>query len=404
MPDPGDVPSRIERGVCVHEFCRYVCYRPTLAYPDPVTSLCQNISLCNRYNVKLQEYGAYHKFNMKDQGVYSRVVCGISPARILGFKPNQWIQIQDLEEGRISSTFKEEQAKQSLAVQVAKVDEAANVDQCEAMSRKEAVGFNVVTDGPHGCYQYGDRVYFNHGPEVQTGHNSECFRWNRLALARLLSPASPNLKATQRARAACPLNDTELLFRLPGPGDSEYNGSKYAIVTLATEGYIHQAAELLTSIRTIGQFNGHFVLVHRGPKLAAAIKLCAGALQFVDKRVHLVDVAHLLSRQGRLKQTPPSVCECHMNTCASQVTGARQPHNVMPTNPRAPARTRAHPLRVTCSAARRSLPPFSEVLSQMGVALLALRTKQQTDCLLISAQIIQRCRTAAWKSTRQRHV
>ena len=202
VPDPGDVPSRIERGVCVHEFCRYVCYRPTLAYPDPVTSLCQNISLCNRYNVKLQEYGAYHKFNMKDQGVYSRVVCGISPARILGFKPNQWIQIQDLEEGRISSTFKEEQAKQSLAVQVAKVDEAGNVDQCEAMSRKEAVEFNVVTDGPHGCYQYGDRVYFNHGPEVQTGHNSECFRWNRLALARLLSPASPNLKATQAGDAA----------------------------------------------------------------------------------------------------------------------------------------------------------------------------------------------------------
>ena len=226
----------------------------------------------------------------------------------------------------------------------------------------------------------------------------------QFSLIDLQTQAHSQAQAQARARAACPLNDTELLFRLPGPGDSEYNGSKYAIVTLATEGYIHQAAELLTSIRTIGQFNGHFVLVHRGPKLAAAIKLCAGALQFVDKRVHLVDVAHLLSRQGRLKQTPPSVCECHMNTCASQVTGARQPHNVLPTNPRAPTRTRAHPLRVPCSAARRSLPPFSEVLSQMGVALLALRTKQQTDCLLISAQIIQRCRTAAWKSTRQRHV
>ena len=91
-PDPGNVSSRIERGVCVHEFCRYACYRPTLAYPDPVTSLCQDISLCNLYNVKLQEYGAYHKFNMKDQGVYSRVVCGVAPARILDFNHQMgWI-------------------------------------------------------------------------------------------------------------------------------------------------------------------------------------------------------------------------------------------------------------------------------------------------------------------------
>ena len=145
-PDPGFVSSRIERGVCVHEFCRYACYRPTLAYPDPVTSLCQDISLCNLYNVKLQEYGAYHKFNMKDQGVYSRVVCGVAPARILDFKP-------DLDTDRIQSER----------------------EQCKSMqSATKSTSFSLVTDGPHGCYKYGQALYFNAGPTIETGHNGDC--------------------------------------------------------------------------------------------------------------------------------------------------------------------------------------------------------------------------------------
>ena len=46
---------------------------------------------------------------------------------------------------------------------------------CEKLTRKtNSADFSMVTDGPHGCYKYGSHLYFNAGPEVETGHNRDC--------------------------------------------------------------------------------------------------------------------------------------------------------------------------------------------------------------------------------------
>ena len=46
-------------------------------------------------------------------------------------------------------------------------------ERCKLM-RTGSSEFIDVADGPHGCYTFGLNLYFNAGPEVETGHNRDC--------------------------------------------------------------------------------------------------------------------------------------------------------------------------------------------------------------------------------------
>ena len=57
----------------------------------------------------------------------------------------------------------------------AKVTTIENKAKCKSMmSATNSIEFHEVTDGPHGCYTYGRRLYYNAGAEVETGHNGDC--------------------------------------------------------------------------------------------------------------------------------------------------------------------------------------------------------------------------------------
>ena len=84
-PDYGD---RAKNGACFHDFCKASCYRSKLPSVDPLGPICANVTLCNHFNNKLNEFGRYYGLPIDEERnglrIDDAIACNIKPSEILG--------------------------------------------------------------------------------------------------------------------------------------------------------------------------------------------------------------------------------------------------------------------------------------------------------------------------------
>ena len=85
MVGGGNPDFAAKNGACFHHFCKTSCYRSKLPSVDPHGPICANLTLCNHFNNKLNEFGRFYGLPIDGTGM-QQLACNnnIKPSEILG--------------------------------------------------------------------------------------------------------------------------------------------------------------------------------------------------------------------------------------------------------------------------------------------------------------------------------